>query len=100
MIRRSLFHAWRLSALTLLLIAILVTLARFGLPWVQTQRQAMLDALLDGTSLQADVRSLGVSWSEYGPAITLHDLAVSPRQHQGGRCRFVMSRSGSAPGTA
>ncbi len=83
MIRRSLFHAWRLSALTLLLIAILVTLARFGLPWVQTQRQAMLDALLDGTSLQADVRSLGVSWSEYGPAITLHDLAVSPRQHQG-----------------
>lgn len=83
MIRRSLFHFWRLLALVLLLIASLVTAARFGLPWVQSQRQAMLDSLLAGSTLQADAGALGVSWSEYGPAITLHDLRLQPQQHAG-----------------
>ena len=59
MLRRTLFHTWRLAALLLLLLALLVSGARFGVPWLQAQRQALLDWLVADPALSSQVASLG-----------------------------------------
>ena len=78
-VRRTLFHAWQLAALLLLVAAVLVTFARSGMPWVQAQRQAVLSWLLRDTPLQAGVETLGIGWRDASPVITVQGLQLAPR---------------------
>ena len=80
MIRRTLWHTWRLSALLLVLLALLVSLARFGVPWLQDQRQQLLDWLVDDSAIQSDLQGLGARWSDYGPAISLQGLTLQQKR--------------------
>ncbi len=82
MIRRTLWHTWRLSALLLVLLALLVSLARFGVPWLQEQRQQLLDWLVDDPAIQSDLNGLGARWSDYGPAVTLHGLTLQQKRSE------------------
>lgn len=82
MIRRTLFHAWRTLAFFLLLLALLVSLARVGLPWIQDQRQALLEWLISAPELDGSLGGLGVHWTDYGPAIALQELTLKNRAAQ------------------
>ena len=82
MIRRTLRHTWRLSALLLVLLALLVSAARFGVPWLQDQRQQLLDWLVDDPAIQSDLQGLGARWSDYGPAVTLHGLTLQQKRSE------------------
>lgn len=82
-VRRTLFHAWQLAAVVLLVLAILVTFARSGMPWVQAQRQAVLGYLLRDTPLQAGVDTLGIGWRDAGPVITVQGLHLAPQPAAG-----------------
>ncbi len=80
MIRRTLWHTWRLSALLLVLLALLVSLARFGVPWLQDQRQQLLDWLVDDPAIHSELQTLGARWSDYGPAISLQGLTLQQKR--------------------
>ncbi|GAB3241424.1 YhdP family protein [Pseudaeromonas pectinilytica] len=82
MLRRTLFHTWRLAALLLLLLALLVSGARFGVPWLQAQRQALLDWLVADPALSSQVASLGARWTDFGPAITLQGLELRQKRDE------------------
>ena len=82
MIRRTLRHTWRLSALLLVLLALLVSAARFGVPWLQDQRQQLLDWLVEDPAIQSDLQGLGARWSDYGPAVTLHGLTLQQKRSE------------------
>lgn len=62
----------------MVLLALLVTLARFGLPWVQEQRQALLNQLLPPQSFHTRVERLGLTWIDAGPALSLQGLELEP----------------------
>ena len=62
----------------MVLLALLVTLARFGLPWVQEQRQALLNQLLPPQSFHTRAERLGLTWIDAGPALSLQGLELEP----------------------
>jgi uncharacterized protein (TIGR02099 family) len=81
-LRRTLFHTWRLFALLLLLLALLVSAARFGVPWLQAQRQALLNWLIADPALESQVDSLGARWTDFGPAIALKGLSLQQKNRE------------------
>ena len=79
-----------------LLLALLVTLARFGLPWIQEQRQTLLDHLLPAT-LHSRVESLGLAWSNAGPTLALRGLSLEPAKESGWHLRIGEANLQLAP---
>ncbi|OIN10259.1 YhdP family protein [Oceanisphaera psychrotolerans] len=76
MIRRSLSWAWLGLAAAAVLLALLVTLLRFGSPWLASWQQQWLDRLLSEHQLTLEVGQLGLSWQDYGPVLVVSDVSL------------------------
>ena len=60
------------------LLAILVSLVRFGGPLLNQHRQALLNTLLADSKLEASVDRIGLDWTRRGPALELQQLVIAP----------------------
>lgn len=81
MIRRGLSWAWFGLAGIAVVLALLVTLLRWGAPVLANWPQYWLDRVLSEHSLTLEVGRLGLSWQDYGPVLVLEGLSLHrPRQ--------------------
>ncbi|HDN9015762.1 TPA: TIGR02099 family protein [Aeromonas salmonicida] len=78
MVYRWLSRGWLALGVFFVLLAILVSLVRFGGPLLNQHRQALLDALLADNQLEASVEHIGLDWTQRGPALELQQLAIAP----------------------
>ncbi|WP_107850952.1 YhdP family protein [Oceanimonas marisflavi] len=76
MIKRSLSWAWFGLAGAAVVVALLVTLLRFGSPWLATLQQQWLDHLLSEHSLTLNIGGLGLDWQDYGPVLVLEEVRL------------------------
>nr|WP_204795397.1 YhdP family protein [Oceanisphaera litoralis] len=76
MFRRGLSWAWLGLAATAVLLAVLVTLLRFGSPWLAGWQQQWLDRLLSEQQLTLEVGRLGLSWQDYGPVLVVNQVSL------------------------
>ena len=76
MVRRIASHAWLLLGIFLFVLSLAISVARWGVPWLQEQRTPLLRALIPDPAIQLDVAGLGVTWSQYGPRLALEGLAL------------------------
>ncbi|MDP5293162.1 YhdP family protein [Oceanimonas sp. CHS3-5] len=76
MLRRSLSWAWFGLAAGAVVLALLVTLLRFGPPWLATLQQQWLDRLLSEHSLTLNIGGLGLDWQDYGPVLVLENVRL------------------------
>ncbi|MGL4205509.1 MAG: YhdP family protein, partial [Aeromonadaceae bacterium] len=74
--RRLASHAWLLLGIFLFILALAISVARWGVPWLQEQRTPLLRAIIPDPSIQLDISGLGVTWSHYGPRLALEGLAL------------------------
>lgn len=76
MIRRSLSWAWLGLAACAVVLALLVTLLRFGSPWLAAWQQQWLNRLLSEQQLTLEVGRLGLSWQDYGPLLVVDEVSL------------------------
>ncbi|WP_375057107.1 YhdP family protein [Zobellella sp. DQSA1] len=76
MIRRGLSWAWLGLAACAVVLAVLVTLLRFGSPWLAAWQQQWLDRLLSEQQLTLEVGQLGLSWQDYGPLLVVDEVSL------------------------
>ncbi|WP_348686866.1 YhdP family protein [Aeromonas bestiarum] len=78
MVYRWLSRGWLALGVFFVLLAILVSLVRFGGPLLNQHRQALLDTLLADSKLEASVDRIGLDWTRRGPALELQQLVIAP----------------------
>ncbi|WP_344965110.1 YhdP family protein [Oceanisphaera sediminis] len=71
--------AWLGLAATAVLLAVLVTLLRFGSPWLAGWQQQWLDRLSSEQQLTLEVGRLGLSWQDYGPVLVVNEVSLHPQ---------------------
>ncbi|WP_298720969.1 YhdP family protein [uncultured Oceanisphaera sp.] len=71
--------AWLGLAATAVLLAVLVTLLRFGSPWLAGWQQQWLDRLSSEQHLTLEVGRLGLSWQDYGPVLVVNEVSLHPQ---------------------
>lgn len=76
MFKRSLNWAWLSVAALAVLLAILVTLLRFGSPWLASWQQHWLDQVLSEQQFTLEMGELGLSWHDYGPVLVVNDIRL------------------------
>ncbi|PSJ46723.1 TIGR02099 family protein [Zobellella endophytica] len=76
MIRRSLSWAWLGLAACAVVLALLVTLLRFGSPWLAHWQQQWFDRLLSDNRMTLEVGHLGLSWRDYGPVLVMNEVSL------------------------
>ncbi|WP_417617761.1 YhdP family protein [Oceanisphaera sp.] len=74
--RRSLNWAWLSLAAVAVLLAVLVTLLRFGSPWLAGWQQQWLDQLLEDQQLTLEIGQLGLGWQDYGPVLVVNQVSL------------------------
>ncbi len=78
MVYRWLSRGWLALGVFFVLLAILVSLVRFGGPLLNQHRQALLNTLLADSKLEASVDRIGLDWTQRGPALELQQLVIAP----------------------
>ncbi|HDX8452785.1 TPA: TIGR02099 family protein, partial [Aeromonas hydrophila] len=78
MVYRWLSRGWLALGVFFVLLAILVSLVRFGGPLLNQHRQALLNTLLADSKLEASVDRIGLDWTRRGPALELQQLVIAP----------------------
>ena len=68
-----------LLGLSLLLLALLISVVRFGIPQLQAQRQALLDWVWSAPGLDSRVERLSAGWTQDGPTLRLKGLQLVQR---------------------
>ncbi|WMC10164.1 YhdP family protein [Oceanimonas pelagia] len=81
MLRRSLSWAWFGLAAGAVMLALLVTLLRFGSPWLASLQQQWLDRLLSEHQLTLNIGGLGLDWQDYGPVLVLEKVRLQRPAH-------------------
>ncbi|MFD1009296.1 YhdP family protein [Oceanisphaera ostreae] len=74
--RRSLNWAWLSVAAVAVLLAVLVTLLRFGSPWLASWQQQWLNSQLNDQALTLEIGQLGLSWQDYGPVLVVSQVSL------------------------
>lgn len=77
MFKRSLNWAWLSVAAVAVLMAVLVTVLRFGAPWLANWQQQWLDGWLSEHHIELQIGGLGLSWHDYGPVLALNEVSLS-----------------------
>lgn len=75
-LKRSLNWAWLSVAAMAVLLAVLVTLLRFGAPWVAKVQQQWLDSWLNKQQIELQIGGLGLNWQDYGPVLAVKDVSL------------------------
>lgn len=58
--------------------AVLVTVLRFGAPWVACVQQQVLNHWLSEQDIELQVASLGLKWQDYGPVLVMNQVQIQP----------------------
>ncbi|OXY81203.1 YhdP family protein [Oceanimonas doudoroffii] len=80
MLKRSLSWAWFGLAGAAVMLALLVSLLRFGSPWLAALQQQWLDRLLSEHQLTLNIGGLGLGWQDFGPVLVLEDVRLQRPQ--------------------
>ncbi|GAA4504634.1 YhdP family protein [Pseudaeromonas paramecii] len=80
MLRRLASHLWCVLGISSLLLALLISWARFGLPYLHNQRDLMQSWLQQASGQPAQVGGLTLAWTRYGPTLALEDLQLGQPQ--------------------
>ncbi|ART81193.1 TIGR02099 family protein [Oceanisphaera avium] len=56
--------------------AILITLLRFGAPWLASWQQQWMNHWLSEHQLELHIGALGISWQDYGPVLAVKDVSI------------------------
>ncbi|MBU3825657.1 MAG: TIGR02099 family protein [Candidatus Oceanisphaera merdipullorum] len=76
MFKRSLNWAWLSVAAVAVLLAVLVTVLRFGAPWLAQAQQQWLDGWLSEHQIELQIGGVGLTWQDYGPILALNDVTL------------------------
>ncbi len=76
MLRRTFSWAWFTLAGIAVVLALLVTLLRFGSPWLAGLQQQWLNRMLAQHNLSLSIADLGLDWKDYGPVLVLEKLQL------------------------
>lgn len=87
--KRSLNWAWLSVAAIAVLLAVLVTLLRFGAPWLASWQQQWMNNWFTEQRLELTVGSLGLTWQDYGPVLVMKEVSV----HRGGQPTITLRRA-------
>ncbi len=76
MIRATLIKCWALTAITIIVIALLVTSARILLPYLGTFHQQIEETISRAVGATVKVRSINAAWHGAGPQLKMHGVQV------------------------
>lgn len=78
--RHSIRYAWRLSALGLVVIALLLTLFRMMTPWVNTHKAEVEQQLSSLLGEKVTIEEMETSWNWFQPILKLNHVLVSENE--------------------
>lgn len=78
--KRSLNWAWLSLAALAVLLAVLVSLLRFGSPLLANWQQDWLARQLNDQQLTLDIGELGLNWQDYGPVLVVKQVSLHREQ--------------------
>lgn len=67
---------WALFALSLVVVAVVLSLLRFSLPYLDQQKQFLEDYLSQQFETELNIGSISAKWQGTGPAIVLNDVVL------------------------
>ena len=71
---------WLASGIVLLLLALLVSFLRYGLPHADSQKQHVEQWLTEQLGTQVTIERLDARWHKDGPALVVHNLVLAGEQ--------------------
>lgn len=78
MLRRSLNWGWLSLAVLAVLTALLITVLRFGAPYLNQWQQQWLDKAFSNSELTLTIGELGLSWRDFGPVLVVKNVQLAP----------------------
>ncbi|NLJ91917.1 MAG: TIGR02099 family protein [Aeromonadales bacterium] len=78
MLRRSLNWGWLSLAVLAVLMALLITVLRFGSPYLNQWQQQWVDKAFSNSELAVTIGELGLSWRDFGPVLVVKDVQLVP----------------------
>src|SRR5699024_12366351 len=78
MLRRSLNCGWLSLAVLAVLMALLITVLRFGSPYLNQWQQQWVDKAFSNSELAVTIGELGLSWRDFGPVLVVKDVQLVP----------------------
>lgn len=67
---------WTLFAITVVLIALFMSLLRYSLPFLNDHKDYVQDYIASVYSIDIEIGELSASWQSHGPAIVLRDVSI------------------------
>ena len=67
---------WALFATTVVLLAVVISLLKFSLPYADDYKADIESYLLTEFGANVEIGAIGASWQQLGPVILLHDLTL------------------------
>ncbi|TDF34536.1 TIGR02099 family protein [Alteromonadaceae bacterium M269] len=68
---------WLLTAVLLVMVATLMTVLRYSLPYMDKQKDTIESVLLERFGVDLDIGTITASWKGVGPAIVLEDVVLN-----------------------
>lgn len=78
---------WATSAIILVVVAVALSILRFSLPYMDSQKYLLQDYLVNEYGLELDIGQISATWSGSGPAIVLQQL----RLHQNSQSPIALN---------
>ena len=76
MLRRLASHLWCVLGISSLLLALFISWARIGLPYLQDQRDLLQTWLQQASGQPARLGALTLTWTHHGPSLALRELQL------------------------
>ncbi|MCP4272470.1 MAG: TIGR02099 family protein [Gammaproteobacteria bacterium] len=67
---------WQLLAALVILFAVLVTIARYSMPYLNDNRDTIESLITDNTGIEISIDNLKGSWEASGPVLTINDIIL------------------------
>jgi len=71
-----LYRSWQVLAGLIILLAVLMSIARFLLPYANDQKHHLESWLTTQLGTEVSINELSASWETFGPSLTLHDINI------------------------
>jgi len=68
--------SWQLLAALVILFAVLVTVARYSMPYLNDNRGTIESLITDNTGIEISINNLKGSWEASGPVLTINDIIL------------------------
>lgn len=86
-VRRTCFwclrKVWQLFAISLVLVAVVVSLLKYSLPYANQYRENIEQLLSEQLNVSLQIGEISAGWEHTGPALVLNDVALGNHQESG-----------------